>query len=605
MIDDKSMSKLYRYDSLLQAIDFFTQKFNLDQLSQYAFESANKILDLRSSALFLQNGDFFEVKSSSYKDTSHNMIPSTQNIRKIATLHGDIITSNFNRFFSDEYISFFNMKIVIPLIIKELTYGFIVSDGNLAQEFKEDDLKVAHALMQLINNSLENSKIFSDLQETNKKLDQKIFSLFSINQSSRVLLSVLELNKLYSLSIDVFSELTSSKVTAFGLYDEISERIIVRGYKNVFSTKEYYGEFELVSKDYKGYKIVFNYDQDKALLKDIFRDYEAFEALEAEYIILLVRDSILGFVTISNPVNERVYDQPLFELVESLASSTYISLKNAILFQEVNRQKNIIEQKLSILTKLGLLMKNLNSCSDIEELSSLSVRTLSIAFGIKKAFLALYDGQNYIIKEAIGFTPSSRVLETNDSWERFCYSESYFCFMNDSNSRYLSGQFLQEAGESNCLIISPIMIDNLALPESSQPLGYLVVLQTPESLREEEILLVDAIANSIAPTINHLNSVEQVKREYIVNQEAAFIRGLSSKYRNKEDFLIDFHIYCKRLPKTPFVNPDLSAYADYEHYYFDGMLFILSEEELEQAAFDYELKSSSIDEVIEAVKALK
>lgn len=604
MIDNKSMSKLYRYEALLQAIDFFTQKFNLEQLSQYAFESANKILDLSSSALFILNGDFFEIRDSKYANGLGYKIPNTHNLGIIATLHGDIITSHFDRFFSPEDISLFNMKIVLPLIIKNQLYGFIISDGSQSREFEEDDFIVAHAFMQLMNNSLENSKIFSELQSINKKLDQKIFNLFSINQSSRVLLSVLDLNRLYSLSIDIFSELTSSKTTAFGLYDEISDRIIVRGYKNVFSTQAFYGEFELVSNEYKGYKIVFNYSQDKELLKKIFRNPEAFEMLEAEYIILLVRDRILGFVTISKPVNEREYDQALFELIESLASSTYISLKNAILFQEVNRQKNIIEQKLAILTKLGLLIKNLNSCSDIEELSNLTVRTLSIAFGIKKAFIALYDGKDFVIKDAVGFKPGSALLETNDGWERFSYSGSYFCFVSDSNQTYLSHRLLEEAGDSNCLIISPIMIDTLMLQENPRPLGYLVVLQTPESLREEEILLVDTIANSIAPTINHMNSMQQVKSEYLTNQRTAFIKALSAKYGNKESFLIDFYIYYKRLPAVPFTDPDLSNYEGCEYYYFDNILLALSEKELELQLFDGKLEGAGVEEITEKIKKL-
>lgn len=515
MIDNKNVSKLYRYEALLQAIDFFTQKFNLKQLSDYAFESANKILDLKSSALFLLEGDFFEIKSSKYSGISQHTIQNTQNIKGIATLHGDIITSNFERFFNTEDISLFKMEIVIPLIIKDLMYGFIVSDGKLSQKLGEDDFIIAHALMQLMNNSLENSKIFSDLQETNKQLDQKIFNLFSINQSSRAMLSVLDLSRLYSLSIDIFSELTSSKVTAFGLYDEISDKIIVRGYKNVFNAGKYYGEFELTDKKYKGYKIVFNYRQDIELIKGIFKNYEAFAELEAEYVILLIRDNILGFVTISKPVNERKYDQSLFELIESLASSTYISLKNAILFQEVTRQKSIIEQKLTMLTKLGKLIKNLNSCVDIEELCDLAVRTLNISFGIKKALIALYDGKDFVIKKTVGFQTAETLLDTDESWEQFSYSGVYFCSTNDSNSTYLSEQLLLEAGDSNCLVISPILINTVMLPDDSKPLGYLIALQTSESLKEEEILLVDTVANSIAPTVNHMNSILQVKREYM------------------------------------------------------------------------------------------
>lgn len=503
-MDDKSIGKLNRYDALIQAIDFFTQKFSVEQLSHYAFEFTNDILFLNSSALFLKNGNSYDMKKSKLYGISDFNMPATPKMQRIATFHGDIVVAHFENFFNSDIIRHFDIKIVIPLIIQDLLYGFIISNGKTGESFSKDDLTIARALMRLINNSLENSRNFSSLQETNKKLDQKIFNLFSINQSARILMSVLDLQKLYSLSTDIFSELTSSKVTAFGLYDEISGKIIVRGYKDVFSSKKYYGEFELVDKNYTSYKIVFNYKDDREALKKVFVNFQTFEKLEAEYIILLVKDKILGFVTISKPVNEREYDQSLFELVESLASSTYISLKNALLFQEMNRSKAIIENKLSVLTKLNALVKNINSCSDISELCSLTIRTLNISFGIKKAFIALRENNEYVIRDFIGFIPSNRQIEMNDKWKKLNFTGMFYKFTGESNSEYFSEQLLEETGESNCLIIAPIRIDEAILEDECQPLGYIAVLQTPEVLKEEEILLIDTISSSIAPTVNHL-----------------------------------------------------------------------------------------------------
>ena len=58
------------------------------------------------------------------------------------------------------------------------------------------------------------------MQNAKSELDEKVFNLFAINQSSKVLLSELDLSVLYNLSIDVFSELTQSALTSFFLYDE-------------------------------------------------------------------------------------------------------------------------------------------------------------------------------------------------------------------------------------------------------------------------------------------------------------------------------------------------------------------------------------------------
>jgi len=605
MIDNKNVSKLYRYEALLQAIDFFTQKFNLEQLSSYAFEFSNEILTLNSSALFLIEDGAFKLKKTRYYKAKNYKIQDCEQIQRIALFYGDIITANFESFFVPEDVAFFNARLVIPLLIQDKVHGFIISDGKAVDNFDEDDLIIARTLMRLINNALENSKNFSDLQFTNKQLDQKIFNLFSINQSSRALLSVLDLNRLYSLAIDIFSELTSSKVTAFGLYDGIRDRIIVRGYKNVFSSNKYYGEFQLFQNKYSGYKMVFHYREDEEALRKLFVNYADFESLEAEYIILLVREQILGFVTISKPVNDRCYDGALFELIESLATSTFISVTNAMLFEEVNRQKNIIEQKFKVLTKLNLLIKNINSCTDINELCSLTMKTLQVSFGIKKALIVLYEDHEYRIKDYFGFETALQQLEPRENLEQLQGTGTFCRYTGAQNSSYLPAALLEDVGESNCLIISPIQLGSLELDETDRhPLGCIIVLQTSQSLKEEEILLLDTISNSIAPIINHMNTIAQIKKEYMPNYRELFIKRLSAKLQNKRLYLIDFRIYYKKFTGLPLSDPDLSIYTGMEHFYFDSLLFVLSETELDAALFDGVIEASDMPEALEKIKEI-
>ncbi|MFZ5353815.1 MAG: GAF domain-containing protein [Bacillota bacterium] len=604
MFDEKNISKLYRYEALLQAIDFFTQKFNVRQLANYAFDFANEILTLNSSALFLMEGDSFKLVRVRNYYISDYTISNTDKLQRIATFYGNILKSNFDNFFNAEDIKQFDTQIIIPLIIQDLLYGFIISNGKAVEAIDEDDLIISKALMQLINNSLESSKNFSDLQEKNKQLDQKIFNLFSINQSSRMLLSELELNRLYSLSIDIFSELTSSKVTSFGLYDEIKDRIIIKGFRNVYSNAKVYLEFELFNTEYNGYKVVFSYKDDIEQLKRIFVNYEDFEKLEAEYIILIVKNKLLGFVTISKPVNDRQYDEGIFELIESLAASTYISFTNAIFFQETIRQKSIIEQKLTTLTKLNALIKNIHNCLDLNELCDLSIKTLHYAFGIKKAFIALKDNGRYIIKSSVGYTSDQQELKMNDNWKRLHGTEMFYSFTRDTCYDYIDDKYAADIGETNCLVISPIYADGIDIDEEDNNIGYMVVLQTPESLREDELLLIDTISNSIAPIINHMSSVQQLKKDYKLNQQNLFISALNRKFYNKEHFSIDFTIYYKRIEEKPFVEADLSGYQMFENFYFSNYVFILSELPLDEVLFDGVIGTQSIEQVVSDIKSI-
>jgi GAF domain-containing protein len=593
--------QLNKNNSLLQAIDFFTQKFNLNQLSSYAFEFTNQILNLGASALFIKEDGLFKlVKIKGYCIEDY-AIADNSKLQSIATLHGNVMTSGFESYFEVEDIEKFNARLIIPLIIKDLLYGFIISEGKEGCCLNEEDMLMSKALMQLINNSLESSKNLADLQLINKQLDQKIFNLFSINHSSRMLLSELDLSRLYSLAIDIFSELTSSRVTSFGLYDDIKDRIVIRGYKDVFSSEKYYGDFELADNNHIGYKVVFHYQDDKEELKRIFKNYDDFRHMDVEHIILLVKEKVLGFVTISKPINDRAYDQSLFELIESLAASTFISFKNAMYFNEVDRQKKSTEQKLHILTNLNTLIRNINSCTSLEELCDVAIKTLHYGFNIKKAFIALKEKDSYIIKNHAGFELSDDKLITNEKWGNI-NKDTFVSFMNSEVPKFISESLLADVGPSNCLVISPISIDNLDIEGDGPAMGYVVVLLTQESLKEEEVLLIETLCSSISPVINHLQTVKQIKQEYIANEREAFVTSLRTKLFNRDKYNIDFYIYYKNITHLPFENPDLTRYSQQEHYYFDNMLLVLSYAGLYEEDFDGSIEPSSEEEVIDALK---
>ncbi len=91
---------------------------------------------------------------------------------------------------------------IVPLITDGLLFGFIIIGSK---DFGDDDYIISEALMRLINTALENYSRYEDLSKVNKELDEKIFNLLSINQSSKALLSELQIDALYDLAVDVFS----------------------------------------------------------------------------------------------------------------------------------------------------------------------------------------------------------------------------------------------------------------------------------------------------------------------------------------------------------------------------------------------------------------
>lgn len=604
MYNNDNTCKLYRHKILLYAIDFFSQGFTTYQIEKHAFDFTNEILTLNSTAIFLRkNHEFVLHKSKNYGLKSYGIYASDK-LENIARFHGNIINSNFSAFLDDKDIEMFKPKLIIPLIVRDMTLGFIISDGKVIGELDNNDFEIATALMRLINKSLENRQYAKELKENNKKLDTQIYNLFFIYQTTKTLLSELDIESIYSLCTDIIGEVACSKITTFGLYDGIKGKIILRSYRDIFSFTKYYSEFELIDREYKGNKIILNYHEDKEEIKKIFKNWKAFEELDTEYIILIVQDKIHGFITISKPVNDREYNELMFDLIKSLASIIYIAINNANLFKKTNEQKVLIEKKYNILHKLSKIIKNINSTSNIEGLSKRLMRTLNIGFGIEKGCIILKNNADYCIVDTLGFHTTIDTIYKNDIWESIDNNGITYEFSSVHNNKYFNKELCVDVGDSNCLVISPLAISNIGFDTQDNILGYIVVFKTKRSLEPEEILLINTISGSIAPVIRQLNNVQRMKKEYVQDQQELFLRALKEKLYNKEKYYIDFRVYYKKIIKKPFEEIDTTPYFDLEYYYFDNYVFVLSEYKLRDEDFEGVLELNNFNEIFEAFEGI-
>ncbi len=296
---------------LFDMITFFSQRFHIEQLTTYGYNYLHENLNFINSAIYLLDEGTYKLKGK--KD--YGEIPLVINTHpftdKVATHHGQLLTNSFEKYLPDMFIEITNMKLLIPLIVKNKLIGFIVSEG-----IKDHSLEEYKGLLDkaniLLNNALSIALADEEYKQMSKTLDREIFSLLFVNQSSRLLLSELDIDKLYLMCIDMVRELTASSVTSLALYDETHDKLIIRGYKDVIDFKEEYAEFTLKKNVIPPRKVIFHIRNDENDLKHIFKDIEGFKALEAEYIILIVKESVIGFITISEPVNRKEYAKSTF-----------------------------------------------------------------------------------------------------------------------------------------------------------------------------------------------------------------------------------------------------------------------------------------------------
>ncbi len=546
---DKVISaKLYRYTGLVQAIDYFSQKLVFEQIIDAAFDFINELLLIDNSAIFVyENNEYILKKVKGYTDIV-NKIQVTAGLKNLATFNGSILHEHEKivKFFDPKLIDKLEVNATVPLIIEGNLYGFILLQNK---SIGEDDYIISEALMRLINNALENFSRYEKLERLNSDLDEKIFNLFAINQSSKILLSELRMDVLFSISVDVFSELTRSKITGFVLYDEGAERYMLKSFKDVFyKTKDVYIDLTLNSRakiDPNKVIIDLSKDRDVAYLDSLFYGAsEQLEQLESKYIVLILKDlKILGFVSLSETVTGSTYGAGIFELIESLASSTYTALSNAMLFGLVNDQKAVIQKKLDKLVSLNNLSKNISSSIRIDTLLETCINTLQISFNASKGAFCLYKKElnKFDICNTINLEHcTNKSIVPNQYWKRVFEGDTVYAMGQENIEKFLGESLATDIGEAQGVLLIPVYIDMINI----EVLGVMAIFQY-EGIQldnEENMLILETIAGNIAPVLNNLLIMQLQQRFMLPNYIEIFKKELREEVRQALEYKLDLTV---------------------------------------------------------------
>lgn len=546
--DEILSAKLYRYTGLMQAIEYFSQKLVFDQIIEAAFDFINELLLVNNSIVYVREDSRYIVKKvKGFKDYVSE-IENTSKLENLATFYGNVLyeKDKIVKFFDLGMVTDMGINAIVPLIIDGKLYGFIMINGK---GFADDDYIISESLMRLIDTALENYSRYEDLAKVNKELDEKIFNLFAINQSSKVLLSELRNNALYDLSVELFSELTRSTVTGFVLYDERSGRYVLKGFKDVFyKIKDVFVSLCL-NENHKidSNKVIIDLENsdDCKYFYSLFEESDhQVKKLEAKYIVIIIKEKeILGFVTLSETVTGDEYSSGIFELIESLASSMYIALSNANLFKQVNEQKQIIQRKLDKLVSLNKLTKNISSSLRIDTLMEVAAKTLEVSFNMQKGLLCLYDKESnkFSVSEAIGLESNLDIgIIPNDNWRRVFEGDYVYEIGQDKVAEYIGYEAAQKVGDAQGILIVPIYIDILEVELS----GAIVIFKYDglQLDNEENLITLETIAGHIAPVLKNLWVIQQQQRFMLPNFVELFKNELKDEVKAAMDYNINLSV---------------------------------------------------------------
>lgn len=543
--DVKITTKLYRFTGLIQAIEYFSQRLAKDQIIDAAFDFINELLTIEKSAAFiLQDGNCIMLKQKGYA-SNLKIEADITNLQNLARMHGTVLydRNSLEKYFDAGMLDNYKVTALLPLIISGSLHAFILMSRKTAGDMDQDDVIISEALMRLINNALDNHKSYEDLQKSNKELDEKIFNLFAINQSSKVLLSELDLDVLYKLSVDVFSELTQSSVTGFVLFDEDRNNYSIRAYRDVFTNKSKSVTVILTRNDafkVDGNKIIIDTSNnaDMEYFNGIFNNgSEALKPLNTVFIVMLVKNErVLGFVTLGNTITGSLHKSSEFELIESLASATYIAISNAMYFKKVNEQKMQIQDRLKNLLSLNTLVKKINSALKTETLIELTMNTLQEAFDVKQGFVALYDAENneFKLPRPVKDVTGISAIATNKNWHKLFKGNVILSTSWQDARKYFSKDFYESLAIGDGALLVPIYVERIGL----EVLGAIMIFKYGSAMldNEENILTVETIANHIAPAMGNLITMEEHKRFSLPNYIELFKRDLKREINKAIEF---------------------------------------------------------------------
>lgn len=556
---------LYRYNGLLEAIRFYSNRLTLDQITDAAFDFVNELLTVDKSVLYLLKDNSYILNKQRGFECRYRKLEMTEKLSQFALYVGNVIHGRdaLTQYFEPEMLDEMEATVMLPLLLEEKLYGFFILSRRISAPFNESDVLVCTTLMNLFNNALESTNRLERLQVINRELDEKIFNLFAINQSARAMLTEHRLEQLYGLAVDVFSELTLSTNTGFVLYDEFSEKYVLKAYRNVFDIPGPTETFYLIKNPVVPYKKpIFDLSDevDMNYFCEMFENgKELVEYLNANYLVFIIGDNqkILGFVTLGPTVTGGTYKKGAFELVDSLASYTYIALANAMLIQTVNRQKELLQEKLERLIKLNRLSRNINSALDSDTLMELTLETLTVSFGVENAMIALYDEESgcLAVNKATDLSLVGSVIPVTPALEPLKEGRIIYESESDKISR-ITGQELADAiGNSSGALIIPMTLDRY----EAVFIGAIMIFKLNEGLlsNEENTLVFETIANQVAPLIDGFINLEKQQNLLKKDDSKIFLMNLKSH-------VDDCRIYDFDLEIIRIIDKDASPYRESE-----------------------------------------
>lgn len=521
------------YRALMNTIDFFSQRLHVEQIIHYGYKIFEDLTLPTSAAIYTINasGDLYiPTDRIGYEELPNVEFHDIHN--EFARKNGFVLDSNElqKRYFKDAFIDDLKVELVLPLIIEDKLFGFIIAvENNKSTGIKNKEF--LNRFNDLLNLSLEKAESFERSKEMKTEIRKRKFNLDSFSQTMDILMTALDQKYIIKMCLDVVRELTASSVTSIAL--EVRENhLTIAGYKDIVQHKECFLDL-VIKENAVADQVIYHVKDDYDALCDIFSNPYELEQLEAEYVVFLVKETIIGCITIGAPVSEVPYDKQLLEQIKSLASMMYIAINNANQFKVLTEERNKMSEQITGLKHLNRSIAIINGADSLEELCSHVIDTLTYGFGVEHGFLWINNGSQACYK-TIGMEEQIEPSEEIQKWLAV-YKDVYIEYTIPMESPLTTDV-------SNCLICIPVLQHDY----NETCMGYLVIDKLSAPLTESMTIIFETLTNSISPVIKQFLAIESYETDYVRRPES-LLEELFDKYESEKVFFdLPYEVYARK-----------------------------------------------------------
>ncbi|HNX76923.1 MAG TPA: diguanylate cyclase [Candidatus Rifleibacterium sp.] len=227
------------------------------------------------------------------------------------------------------------IKLLFPMRIKDHFVGLLLLTDKNGSAWSPGDFLLIQAIVGLASTSINNAMLFENSEATKNELDHKVFNLMTLQQSSKVLSSTLDLNGLINISIDMFLETVWANKGILMLFSDERPELEVKAFKGITKV-----EVDELKKNPAETWAMTTIEKEK---KPIFaqeiagRSYQAYTTVNrdlpfAVYVPMLKEGELYGVVKVGAKINGQPFTENDLEFFATLASQAVIAFENARLY---------------------------------------------------------------------------------------------------------------------------------------------------------------------------------------------------------------------------------------------------------------------------------